>query len=357
MPSFRAPRGTYDILPGDQPYWSFAMRTAAEVASRFGYGRIDTPVFEATDLFERGVGDATDIVQKEMYTFEDHGGDLMPLRPERRRGGQADSCPGKPGGTAGAGLAGGDLAPNVHVLGRATRVTGRLADGRIVASEIVGRDPLTDIALIKVAVDLPVLPIGPEPPLAAPVCAIGNQFGLGLSVTCGVVSAVHRSGTGFNPIEDFIQTDATVNPGGSGGALIDAEGRLVGLVSAIFTKKTDANIGVNFAASMRLVLRVAEDLRDHGRVRRGKSGLLVEDLTREERATTAGVRITRITPESAAAAAGLAVDDIITAMGGRAVTKGADVSAAVYLHRIGEAFEIAYLRAGEARTATLVLKP
>ena len=86
MPSFRAPRGTYDILPGDQPYWSFAMRTAAEVASRFGYGRIDTPVFEATDLFERGVGDATDIVQKEMYTFEDHGGDSMTLRPEGTAG-------------------------------------------------------------------------------------------------------------------------------------------------------------------------------------------------------------------------------------------------------------------------------
>ncbi|MCH8835683.1 MAG: serine protease, partial [Proteobacteria bacterium] len=134
-------------------------------------------------------------------------------------------------------------------------------------------------------------------------------------------------------------------------------GRLVGLVSAIFTKKTDANIGVNFAASMRLVLRVAEDLRDHGRVRRGKSGLRVEELTEKERATTAGARITRITPESAAAAAGLAVGDIITAMGGRAVTKGADVSGAVYLHRIGEPFAVAYLRAGEPGKATLTLKP
>ena len=86
MPSFRAPRGTYDILPNDQPYWSFATRTAAEIASRFGYGRIDTPVFESTDLFERGVGDATDIVQKEMYTFEDHGGGSLTLRPEGTAG-------------------------------------------------------------------------------------------------------------------------------------------------------------------------------------------------------------------------------------------------------------------------------
>ncbi len=86
MPSFRAPRGTYDILPEEQPYWMFAMRTAAETASRFGYGRIDTPMFESTDLFERGVGDSTDIVQKEMYTFEDHGGDSMTLRPEGTAG-------------------------------------------------------------------------------------------------------------------------------------------------------------------------------------------------------------------------------------------------------------------------------
>ena len=84
MPSFRAPRGTYDILPDDQPYWSFALDAAAKTAARFGYGRIDTPLFEPTDLFERGVGDATDIVQKEMYTFEDHGGDSLTLRPEGR---------------------------------------------------------------------------------------------------------------------------------------------------------------------------------------------------------------------------------------------------------------------------------
>ena len=86
MPSFRAPRGTYDILPEEQPYWMFALKTAAETAALFGYGRIDTPMFETTDLFERGVGDATDIVQKEMYTFEDHGGDSMTLRPEGTAG-------------------------------------------------------------------------------------------------------------------------------------------------------------------------------------------------------------------------------------------------------------------------------
>ena len=146
------------------------------------------------------------------------------------------------------------------------------------AAEIIGRDPLTDIALLKIDMDLPLLIPGPEPALGDKVCALGNPSGLGLSLSCGVVSALHRTGTGFNPMEDFIQTDAAVNPGGSGGALLDGDDRLVGLVSAIFTKDSDANIGVNFAASHALVMRVTEDLAAHGRVIRGKSGLRVEDL-------------------------------------------------------------------------------
>ncbi len=189
------------------------------------------------------------------------------------------------------------------------------------------------------------------------MCAVGNAFGLGLSVTCGVVSAVHRTGTGFNPVEDFIQTDAAINPGGSGGALVDAEGRLVGLVSAIFTKRSDANIGVNFAASLRLVMRVVADLKEHGRVRRGKSGLRVEDLTDAERATLAGARIVGVTPGGAAAQAGLAGGDIITALAGRPVAKASDVSGAIYLHRPGEPFRVTVLRDGAARTFTLVPKP
>ena len=219
------------------------------------------------------------------------------------------------------------------------------------------RDGLTDIALIRVGLDLPVPEMGPEPALAAPVCAVGNAFGLDLSVTCGVVSAVHRTGTGFNPVEDFIQTDAAINPGGSGGALVDARGRLVGLVSAIFTKGSDANIGVNFAASLRLVMRVATDLKEHGRVRRGKSGLRVEDLTDAARATMAGARITRVTPGGAAELAGLAAGDVVTAIGGRRIAKASDVTGAMYLHRPGESAGVTVLRNGAARLFTVVPRP
>ncbi len=263
----------------------------------------------------------------------------------------------EPEGTAVAVFPGGFLATNVHVLRAAREVRVRLHDGRIVSADIVGRDPLTDIALIKVDADLPVPTVGPEPALAAPVCAIGNQFGLGLSVTCGVVSAVHRTGTGFNPVEDFIQTDAAVNPGGSGGALIDADGRLIGLVSAIFTKQSDANIGINFAASMDLVRRVARDLKDHGRVRRGKSGLRVGDLPPEERARLAGARITRIKEGAAAAAAGLAVGDVVTAVGKRTIRKASDVTGAIYLQPIGAPFAVTVVRAGRRLTVTLTLRP
>jgi S1-C subfamily serine protease len=134
------------------------------------------------------------------------------------------------------------------------RVMVRDSDGVIHPARVLARNRLSDIAVL--ALDTPLAaaawragPVGP----GLPVCAIGNAFGLGLSVTCGRVSATHRAGIGFNAVEDFIQTDAAVNPGMSGGALVDEDGALVGMLSAIFTKQSDANIGVNFAVHLGLV--------------------------------------------------------------------------------------------------------
>ena len=184
---------------------------------------------------------------------------VIPARPgQTPRGGTGTRD--APEGTAGAVFDGGYLVTNAHVLGRAAKADIRLANGRLVAVEIVGRDLRTDLALLKATMEFPVPQTASAPKLGGRVCAIGNQFGLGLSVTCGVVSARRRTSIGFNPIEDFVQTDASVNPGGSGGALVDGEGRLVGIVSAIFTKKSDADIGVNFAAAMGLVRRLVDDL-------------------------------------------------------------------------------------------------
>ncbi|MDJ0947550.1 MAG: trypsin-like peptidase domain-containing protein [Alphaproteobacteria bacterium] len=279
------------------------------------------------------------------WTEEENGS------PRRR------SDPEEPEGSGVAIRAGGYVVTNHHVLGRASSVSVRLRDGRILPAEIVGRDAATDLAVLKVTSQLPILPIGDTPALGAPVCAIGNQFGLGLSVTCGVVSAVHRTGVGFNPIEDFIQTDAVINPGASGGALVDGDGRLVGVISAIFTKEVDANIGVNFASAMPLVERVVDDLIAHGRVLRGRSGMRVRDLSRAERRRMVGARIVRLVAGGAAEKAGLAVGDVITRIGTRSVRKASDVPSALQLVRPGEDVELAILREGVAQSHRLAIAP
>lgn len=266
-----------------------------------------------------------------------------------------DGRPKNPEGSAVAILAGGYLATNVHVIGKAKKIKIRLGDGRLLAATIIGRDARTDIALIKAPIDFPVPAFGPDPGLGGRVCAIGNQFGLGLSVTCGVVSALHRTGTGFNPIEDFIQTDAVVNPGGSGGALVDGDGRLVGLVSAIFTKDSDANIGVNFASSLNLVLRVVGDLKKHGRVIYGRSGVVVRALDERERATLFGARVVRIIPNGAGAEAGLQPGDLIVAIDERKILKVSDIPSAIHMNRPGQSLTVEFIRDGKRQTATLVL--
>ena len=272
---------------------------------------------------------------------------VLPLWPGQERGGQPQLPPGTaPEGTATAIRDGGYLVTALHVVARATAITVRLPDGREIPAELIGRDPATDLAVLKVAAELPPLPEAPEPALGAPVCAVGNQFGLDLSVTCGVVSALHRSGTGFNPIEDFVQTDASVNPGASGGPLVDAQGRLVGVLSAIFTKDADADIGINFAASVALVRRVTDDLIDHGRVIRARSGLRVADLELAERTRLVGARVLSVVPGGAAEAAGLAAGDVILRVGARQIRRASDVVSALQLYRPGERVALSVMRTG-----------
>lgn len=296
---------------------------------------------------------------------------VLPLWPGHQMGGSPGAPPGSaPEATAVAVLPGGLLATALHVVDRAEAVTVRLADGRRFAAELVAGDGATDIALLRIPVDLPPLAPAPEPALGAPVCAVGNAFGLDLSVTCGVVSAVRRSGVGFNPVEDFIQTDASVNPGASGGALVDQDGRLVGLLSAIFTKQADADIGVNFAVSAALLMRVVEDLAAYGRVRRPVSGFRVADLdpgAADEAGGEAsgkpvtqqavGVRVIAVAAGGAAEAAGLVEGDLVTAIAGRAMRKASDATAAIQLQHPGARVALEVWRDGAARTLSLDLPP
>ena len=275
---------------------------------------------------------------------------VLPSWPEGRQ-----AQPEEPQGSAVAIAPNGHLVTALHVVDRAIRIRVRLANGLQLDARLVGRDPPTDLALLKIETDLPVLTPGPPPGLGDPVCAVGNPFGTGLSVSCGVVSGVNRTGMGFNPIEDFIQTDAAVNPGMSGGALVDSEGRFIGMLSAIFTRNVDGDIGLNFAASAKLVERVVFDLVSHGAVIRVNPGFRVGPLRPGERNRLAGVRLTSLLADGAGAQAGLEVGDILTRVGGREVRKPSDVITAIQLRRPGEAVEIEFLRDGNASRLTLVL--
>ena len=151
------------------------------------------------------------------------------------------------------------LVTAAHVIARATEIEIVTDDGTRHAGTVVAIDNQRDIAILET--DLERRPISlclADPAIGEHGCAIGNSFGLGLSISCGVVSAIHRKQVGFNPIEDFVQTDAAINPGGSGGALVDADGRLIGMIDGIFTKEADIDAGVNFAVSVPLLIEAVE---------------------------------------------------------------------------------------------------
>jgi S1-C subfamily serine protease len=237
-----------------------------------------------------------------------------------------------------------------HILGDPVGVRIRTVEGDIRTARIFARDSATDLALLAIDKPLPALRFDDDIAIGDPVCALGNAFGLGVSATCGTVSAVKRSGTGFNAIEDFIQTDAAVNPGMSGGALIDRDGNLVGVLSAIFTKRSDANIGVNFAVSARLAQIALARLRSQT----GTSWPALDARLRPHppRGATGrlGAAVVDVTLGSAAAHSGLKAADVIVEAGGRRVRGTGDVVAAFALAAGEASLVLSVLRSGETVT-------
>jgi len=242
-----------------------------------------------------------------------------------------------------------------HILGNAIRVRVRSLDGEIAAAEIVSRDSETDLALLKIPFALKPLELAGYPAVGDRACAVGNAFGLGVSVSCGTVSAVRRSGVGFNPIEDFVQTDAAVNPGMSGGALVDEDGALVGLLSAIFTKQSDANIGVNFAVSAPLAALALERLLADEAKAWPRAGLQLRPFPPRGGTGRAGAVIVDIAPGSAAAGGGLQVGDIITGAGDRRIQGPADMRAAVAMQKPGEPLAVTVLRDQDEHNLQIVI--
>jgi Do/DeqQ family serine protease len=248
----------------------------------------------------------------------------------------------------------GFILTNNHVIDKADEIEVTLNDGRKLKAKLVGTDPESDIAVIKVETDrLTELPVADSNKLQVGdfVVAVGNPFGLGQTVTSGIISALGRSGLGIEGYEDFIQTDASINPGNSGGALVNLNGELIGINTAILAP-SGGNVGIGFAIPANMAMSIMNTLVEHGEVRRGLLGVAVQDLTHDlaqafDLPQTQGAVVTGVQPDSPAARAGVEPGDVILAVNDRKVRNSMDVRNAVGLLQIGEKVRIEVLHKGE----------
>jgi S1-C subfamily serine protease len=216
----------------------------------------------------------------------------------------------------------GYIATNHHVIEGAQEIVVQLTDGRSAPAQLVGSDPETDLAILKVQLPkLPVMQLGRSDRLRVGdvVLAIGNSLGLGQTVTQGIVSATGRSQLGLALLENFIQTDAAINQGNSGGALVTTTGEMIGINTAVVSRQAGVE-GIGFAIPVNLVRGVAAEIRKNGRIVRGWAGLAVQDVRLEDRGRPVpGVQVIGFYPGSPAPAAGLARGDVVTSINGKPV--------------------------------------
>ena len=248
----------------------------------------------------------------------------------------------------------GTIVTNQHVIAGADSIRVQLADGRISDAAVVGQDPDTDLAILRLSIDkLPVMPMGRSDTLRVGdiVLAIGNPYGLSQTVTQGIVSATGRGQLGLATFENFIQTDAAINLGNSGGALIDAHGDLVGINTAVLNRTYGGPEGIGFAIPVNLVRGVMEQILVRGHVVRGWLGFVPQDLSAEQAAqvgiTGGGVTVVNILVNSPAFDAGVRPGDIITALDGAAVRSSQDLVSKLAQLKPGAEVELAGRHAQE----------
>jgi len=256
----------------------------------------------------------------------------------------------------------GYILTNNHVVDGTDEVLVRLHDERELKAKVVGRDPQTDLAVIKVqATELPALTMADSEQVEVGdvVLAVGNPFGIGQTVTMGIVSATGRGNLGLD-YEDFIQTDAAINPGNSGGALVDSQGRLIGINTAILSR-TGANNGIGFAVPTSLARYVMEDLVKDGQVRRGFLGVAIQDVTpalakKLELEAQGGALVADVTEGTPAAKAGLQSGDVITELNGKTVRDSKQLRLQVARTEPGTSVTLKALRDGKEKSFNVTLK-
>ncbi len=256
----------------------------------------------------------------------------------------------------------GYILTNHHVVENADEIQISLINEVSLDAEVVGSDAATDIAVIKVdPQNLVELPIGNSDDVEVGdfVIAIGNPFGLGHTVTSGIVSALGRTGISSNGYEDFIQTDASINPGNSGGALVNMNGELIGINSVIISR-TGNNVGIGFAVPSAIARSIMRQILDFGEVRRGLLGVTITTIDKESAnalgaEVDSGALVSNIEPGSAAEKAGLHVDDIIIGVDDKKIDDSRDLINAIGLKGSGEEVGIEFVRDGKSRSVTAIL--
>ncbi len=256
----------------------------------------------------------------------------------------------------------GYLLTNHHVIKDADKIQVALRDGRTAAAKIIGTDPDTDLAVLKIELDqLPVITLADSDALhiGDVALAIGNPYGVGQTVTMGIISATGRTKLGINTFENFIQTDAAINPGNSGGALVDANGNLIGINTAIYSRSGGSQ-GIGFAIPSNLARNVLEEILKYGRPRRGWLGVEAHAVTASiakaiELPKPGGVIIAGVMRNGPAHKAGIEPGDVVLEINGKKITDPHEALTAISRHKPGSKLKLKIFRKGEILTVTAIV--
>lgn len=258
----------------------------------------------------------------------------------------------------------GYIVTNHHVVEGAQEIAITMHNGHHFKAKLIGTDPEADVAVLQADIEgLQEIPFGDSDKLRVGdfAVAIGNPFGLGQTVTSGIVSALGRTGLGIEGYENFIQTDASINPGNSGGALVNLRGELIGINTAILAAGGSGNVGIGFAIPINMVRQIADQLIEYGEVRRGMLGVIMQNLTPELSQAFGldlhqGVVISQVIEDTAAEDAGLKVGDVVTSINGAPVKSASAMRNMVGLLRVGDEMHMTIIREGKKKTITAVIR-